>query len=271
MLRFSCRDAFGGGASNLSSPAKLFDVLFKSNRRHERVYSISSPKTAFTLAEVLVTLGIIGIVAAMTLPAVINKYQKQETVSQLAAIYSLVSQAIKRAEVDYESINYWDFNLDSQEFNDKYIKPYFQVIKEYKQNEVPRNIHNYCINGTVCDDYFGYYDLPKIIIKNGTSLTIRTSASGDGTRFLTFIVDLNGFRKPNMYGRDIFAFSASAGGKMVPYGVGDVHGGTTHIGYNRDELANGSDYRACNKSKGGAFCAALIVMDGWQIKDDYPW
>ena len=43
------------------------------------------------------------------------------------------------------------------------------------------------------------------------------------------------------------------------------------IGYNRDELANGSDYRACNKSKGGAFCAALIVMDGWQIKDDYPW
>lgn len=226
---------------------------------------------AFTLAEVLITLGIIGIVAAMTLPTVINNYKKKETVSRLAAVYSMVSNATKRAEVDFESMQYWNFNLDSQQFSEKYIKPYFQVVKSYKYNEVPRNIHNYCLNGRLCDDYFGYFYLPKFILKNGTSISIRTSADANNKRFLTYIVDLNSFTKPNTYGKDLFAFSVSAGGRMVPYGVGEVYGGTTYLGYNRNELANGSDYRACNKSKGGAFCAALIVMDGWEIKDDYPW
>ena len=228
-------------------------------------------KSAFTLAEVLITLGIIGVVASMTLPTLVNKYHKQETVARLSAAYSLVSQAIKRSEVDNEALDYWNFDLDSQTFSDKYIKPYFQVIASYKAEDVPKNVHNYCMNGTNCDSYFGYFDLPKIIIKNGTALSFRTTASGDGTRFLTVVADLNGFQKPNTYGKDLFAFSVAAGGKMVPYGVGDIVGGTTHIGYDRDELANGNDNRACNKSKGGAFCAALIIMDGWKISDDYPW
>ena len=228
-------------------------------------------KSAFTLAEVLITLGIIGVVASMTLPTLVNKYQKQETVARLSAAYSLVSQAIKRSEVDNGALDYWNFELDSQTFSDKYIKPYFQVIASYKAEDVPKNVHNYCMNGTNCDSYFDYFDLPKIIIKNGTALSFRTTASGDGTRFLTVVADLNGFQKPNTYGKDLFAFSVAAGGKMVPYGVGDILGGTTHIGYDRDELANGSDNRACNKSKGGAFCAALIIMDGWKISDDYPW
>lgn len=41
---------------------------------------------SFTMAEVLITLGIIGIVAAMTLPALIQKYQKQETSARLKKI-----------------------------------------------------------------------------------------------------------------------------------------------------------------------------------------
>ena len=44
-------------------------------------------KKAFTLAEVLITLGIIGIVAAMTLPTLIGKYQKKQTVTQLKKAY----------------------------------------------------------------------------------------------------------------------------------------------------------------------------------------
>lgn len=53
----------GEGASNLSSPLKAFGSVLK--------------KTGFTLAEVLITLGIIGIVAAMTLPTVITNVQKK--------------------------------------------------------------------------------------------------------------------------------------------------------------------------------------------------
>lgn len=49
-------------------------------------------KKAFTLAEVLITLGIIGIVAAMTLPALIGKYQKNQTLTQLKKAYTEISQ-----------------------------------------------------------------------------------------------------------------------------------------------------------------------------------
>ena len=61
----------------------------------------------FTLAEVLITLGIIGIIAAMTLPTVIQKYRKQEVETKLAKFYSVMNQALKlsiseNGEIDFD-------------------------------------------------------------------------------------------------------------------------------------------------------------------------
>lgn len=52
---------------------------------------------AFTLAEVLITLGIIGVVAAMTLPTLINSYKKQQTVTHLQKVYTSLNQALRLA------------------------------------------------------------------------------------------------------------------------------------------------------------------------------
>ena len=49
--------------------------------------------TAFTLAEVLVTLGIIGVVSAMTVPTLMQNYQRQSYVTQLHKVYNEVQQA----------------------------------------------------------------------------------------------------------------------------------------------------------------------------------
>ena len=54
-------------------------------------------KQAFTLAEVLITLGIIGVVAAMTLPALIQSYANTVVETRLAKFYSTINQAIARA------------------------------------------------------------------------------------------------------------------------------------------------------------------------------
>ena len=66
-------------------------------------------KKSFTLAEVLITLGIIGVVAAMTLPSLIGNYKKRETVTILKKAYSEISQALKMAEVDNEFMEEWNF------------------------------------------------------------------------------------------------------------------------------------------------------------------
>lgn len=65
-------------------------------------------KSAFTLAEVLITLGIIGVVAAMTLPPLLSKYRSTVTVNELKKTYSELQQAIKMSEVYNGDFRYWD-------------------------------------------------------------------------------------------------------------------------------------------------------------------
>ena len=64
-------------------------------------------KKGFTLAEVLITLGIIGIVAAMTLPAVVQKKQKLETSARLKKFYSTMQQAIIYSETENGEMQTW--------------------------------------------------------------------------------------------------------------------------------------------------------------------
>ena len=63
---------------------------------------------AFTLAEVLITLGIIGVVAAMTLPSVISSYKQKEAISRLKKFYSTMQQAIMLSEIDNAEVMYWN-------------------------------------------------------------------------------------------------------------------------------------------------------------------
>ena len=64
-------------------------------------------KTAFTLAEVLITLGIIGIVAAMTIPTLIQKNFEKQTVAKLRETQSILSQAMRMAEDEYGDACGW--------------------------------------------------------------------------------------------------------------------------------------------------------------------
>ena len=90
-------------------------------------------KTAFTLAEVLITLGIIGIVAALTMPALIDNHNKKVVEARLEKFYSSINQAIRMAELDYGPREYWfEDNSDrtlQEEWCKKYIIPYMNVTK----------------------------------------------------------------------------------------------------------------------------------------------
>ena len=73
--------------------------------------NFSNFSNGFTLAEVLITLGIIGVVASLTMPALLANYKKQETVTRLKKAYSIVEQAIKLSEVYNESSEFWSTQL----------------------------------------------------------------------------------------------------------------------------------------------------------------
>ena len=84
-------------------------------------------KKAFTMAEVLITLGIIGIVATMTLPALIGNYQKKVTATRLKRSYTVIAQTIERSKVDYGDVSGWrlDEIAGSAQANRDYITEYF--------------------------------------------------------------------------------------------------------------------------------------------------
>ncbi|MFQ8626689.1 MAG: prepilin-type N-terminal cleavage/methylation domain-containing protein [Candidatus Gastranaerophilaceae bacterium] len=93
---------------------------------------------AFTLAEVLITLGIIGIVAALTMPALIADYKKKEDAAKLKKAYTIINQAFKLSEVDNGPSEHWPsaYDIGASAYYEQYWKPYFQgpsLCKTYKE------------------------------------------------------------------------------------------------------------------------------------------
>ena len=90
-------------------------------------------------------------------------------------------------------------------------------------------------------------------------------------------VDINGYKKPNQVGRDYFCFSILKDYRLVPYGYKKSSiAGSTPVGFDtfdRETIKNNGIY-GCSYNNGagaGLYCAALIMTDNWEIKNDYPW
>ncbi len=176
-------------------------------------------KTAFTLAEVLITLGIIGIVAAMTLPSLIQKHQERVTVNKVKKFYSVMSQAQLMAIKDHGYLDEWDVqDGQTKEGVEKfmnYFKPYLKVVKDcgtssgcLKYSSRPTRLNGETLTNYDIDP--NYY---KLIMNDGTYMWIRT-ANGvygkvyDGECAICFI-DVNGKNPPNTLGIDIFDFQVN--------------------------------------------------------------
>jgi len=238
---------------------------------------------AFTLAEVLITLGIIGVVASLTLPTLVNGYRRKVTETRLAHTYSVISQVFKRAEADYGPMADW--GLGSGGINSSgatvmnslintYMLPYLDgaTVKRMSQGQFGRKA------GILYADGKTYWDQNStgtfFILKNGVTLNFGSTGvnSSDGTSLsLRIYVDINGAKEPNMLGKDIFTMDVSyydgvielTGERSISYNDGVW----TVTRNNRADMLN-----ACKKSSNaGLFgCGALIRADGWKIPKDYP-
>ena len=256
------------------------------------VYHRIKKSLGFTLAEVLITLGIIGVVAAMTLPSVILNYQKNVTVTQLKKAYTTLSQALVMAQKDYGDMAGWGYvsGLDYSETNDalnnfanKYLIPNIKKVETCPSGTSGRTKCSYEIynrDGSVrtsasqarSNDY-------RFIMNDG--VVVKLAYNNDGGTNDTgevhygsglFIhIDINGKKGPNMVGRDFFYLILDPNAtkvSMLGLNDGDQKAGPQ----TRENLLN--HMRGCNSSdtsQGRAYCGALIQYDGWQIKDDYPW
>ena len=189
-------------------------------------------KFAFTLAEVLITLGIIGVVAAITLPAVINNSRNKQLEAGLKRAYSVTSQALDL----YQAETGERYTLENAE---KYtLKPilmkYLKTVEDCGFGV--ENINESCIPNTGNPGYDPDNNKAKASYKtyNGKEVNMNFFDDGqfvmnDGSLVLleneiaarVFIsIDVNGYnKKPNRLGHDLFMFHIDDKGKLLPMGA----------------------------------------------------
>jgi len=232
-------------------------------------------KNAFTMAEILITLGIIGVVAALTIPGLITNYQKKITVARLKESYAIMQQAIKLSVEENGEISTWDTTLYGSQFFHKYFANYIKYTKEYSTSELNKITTRKLLNGK---NYYGttYTNVTAshFVLINGTMISMNMHSTLDKEIWVG--VDVNGITLPNKIGRDTFLFMLSSEYGLVPFGAPGTSSTQAHWNYgtySRTKILSNTK-AACNKntsSDSGYWCTALIMHDGWKIANDYPW
>ena len=227
-------------------------------------------KKGFTLAEVLITLGIIGVVAALTLPSLITNYRKKETEKKKKKVYSELPQAAQMSVVQNGDMKNWDYSLTGEEFFNTYLGNFIKMGSQTVEDAKKADVVDIKASGEEEVSFTNLYDSGKIFIFFSGSQIIMDTVSNLTTTRQTVLVDLNGFKKPNRIGVDVFAFSVTHNGVQT-FKWDD--GETVDIIRDRETLHNGPSRHnyQCNSDGRGMWCAAMIEKDGWEIKNDYPW
>ena len=223
------------------------------------------------MAEVLITLGIIGVVAALTLPTLIKNYQKQVLVNQLKREINVISNNLSKILADdevnllsetglfsYEEENEWVNVVDSEAVRNRFQaevvsdnSKFGQYIKKYFGNDMHgRQMKGFAFKDGSCMAFVNYGEG-----ENGFSLSTGS----------TILLDVNCNKLPNKIGRDIFAVWYSDEGMVASVFRGDE---TDYIDTFCNKQYFDTDLDDMNFSiillVGGA-CYGKIVQDGWKM------
>ena len=218
-------------------------------------------KKAFTLAEVLITLTIIGVIAAITIPNLMQNYKKYHIEVGVKEAYSILSNAMKMSVAENGEPDDWVYS-GSGDFAKKYVVQYLKTdyICDTKKPCFDNNgwtlPDGTSMNGTVGGYGSSYFY--KMKLHNGMDFGVWAPSSRAGYGSVTsicFLVDVDGGQGKSIVGKDVFAFS------YVDYSKsGNPKTGTLRAG---SCLTNSND-------KGYYNYTNLIFKNSWKIPEDYP-
>lgn len=224
-------------------------------------------RLGFTLAEVLITLGIIGVVAAMTLSALVNNAKNKELEAALKKNYSVIQQALQMYQAEHGVPLTSDITGTQKQANSlaALIKPYFIVLHDCglshitkcmplpegeENNGISRIYKTYNNNNM----NLGLLDDGQFVLKDGALILIENPGDvSDRKRLIS--VDVNGIgKKPNKWGHDLFTFQLMNNGKILPMGASGTKWGNEYC----------STTSASNINGVGCTYRALTDKDYWK-------
>ncbi len=214
-----------------------------------------SVKSAFSLSELLVALTIIGVIAALVITNIVSAIDEKKNMVALRKIQNSLTQVTQLVIVDNMSPLYW--NLSEYDYNSaqkaySYYRPYFKVLRECSNQEGCWKYPTKYLSGRVYLTHTEPYQY-MFTLTDGMNVLINVFSKEIieeefGVRVdapsVVFIVDVNGDRRPNQVGSDIFAFVLDED-RILPAGADST--------YN------------CNTAGFGLACTARVMSDNWKI------
>ena len=178
-------------------------------------------KNAFTLAEVLVTLTIIGVIASMAIPTLLQSTQNAELKTAWKQNYAILSQTVNKLQLDTGS-NLEEYSVTMHSFETE-LKPYIQMISDstgdllYPQALITttyKDMSGNPVNGRLMDD-------GQFIMNNGALVMIENYPPYNTPLMLW--VDVNGFEKgPNILGKDLYGAEVVGHNRLLPMGANSM-------------------------------------------------
>ncbi len=230
---------------------------------------------AFTLAEVLIALGVIGVVSALTLPSLVVNHQKDVYVTSLKKISNELSQAAQRKMTDMNVDTFKDTGVPASIDAAKiWVKKYLNVVKSCESASGDNALD--CLGSTE-----GYRMLNKSanFYKNSTRKKANFYVLADGAVIniervlpskggIEFMVDINGSKKPNIGGRDVFSLTVYNNGIVDDYDNGTLSNGMAPVSEStRESMFN--TWCSMSTSSGNNYlhgCFGKILNDNWEMK-----
>ncbi len=262
-------------------------------------------KLAFTLAEVLIVLGIIGMIADLTLPSLVENYEKQYYVTGLKKAISEIEAAIKITIVSEGCINDLKCAMDIKSgANEGMISLNTKTqtfVNELAKNNIKAVVKNCGTNQTPCFGplyYWGYnkssrwgstnnLDQPPgylgtssarfaLLLADGVSASFAPSfhvviIPGVSSHFfvyeyvLSLYIDINGPKPPNVFGRDTFWVYVRNDGSLIPYGSKYFCSFSSNPSSCNYWNMNPYALFCSDTNDYGVFCGGRIVEEGWKI------
>ena len=258
-------------------------------------------KSGFTLAEVLITLGIIGVVAALTAPALVTSGQNQANASRLAVTVSNIENAFTNA-ISQEGVEklsatkMWPSTAVTNSNVGTTYKTFagnlgqYLHINGYEEKNFGANYYGdnkpYYMSATggksTSEATLGGAVAYPVFLKNGAAVFFQITGGTvkDKTKIINaggalydcrgeVIIDVNGKSSPNVVGRDIFRFAIGNNGILYPLGGLDYAAYLTEGDKPEDKVWKKDDVTnlSCNdgKIKNGWGCTARVIEEGYKI------
>lgn len=222
-------------------------------------------KCAFTLAEVLITLGIIGVVAAMTLPALMGKYRENVTMTKLKKFYSTMAQAQLRSIADNGEVDGWDWVAAGGESNNELLLNWFNKYWGQYLNNIR------IIDRKVIKD--------NELIDGGITFILGDGSVGNIAGFSGGYMHISYFPNYKTFinetakdGVDafLFGFAAQAGNKDKCLMRFDAYACDVNDENNLKNNTWGGCYPE-HTANGHPYCTRLLQLNDWKTPKDYPY